>query len=67
MVGHVEAGLRTHNKYEPFPEEINRKLTTSIADLHFAPTEEARQNLLRENISEGKIYVTGNTADFPHP
>ncbi len=61
MVGHVEAGLRTHNKYEPFPEEINRKLTTSIADLHFAPTEEARQNLLRENISEGKIYVTGNT------
>lgn len=60
-VGHVEAGLRTHNKYSPFPEEMNRHLTGVIADLHFAPTELAKDNLLRENIEEDKILVTGNT------
>lgn len=59
-VGHVEAGLRTFNKCLPFPEELNRTLTGHIADLHFAPTEKNRQNLLRENIRTG-IYVTGNT------
>ncbi|NLY11104.1 MAG: UDP-N-acetylglucosamine 2-epimerase (non-hydrolyzing) [Firmicutes bacterium] len=59
-VGHVEAGLRTQNKYSPFPEEINRRLTASIAELHFAPTVENKQNLLQENITAG-IYVTGNT------
>ncbi|HZV82027.1 MAG TPA: UDP-N-acetylglucosamine 2-epimerase (non-hydrolyzing), partial [Geobacteraceae bacterium] len=51
-VGHVEAGLRTHNKYAPFPEEINRSITARVADLHFAPTEAARQNLLREGIDD---------------
>lgn len=60
-VGHVEAGLRTHNKYSPFPEEINRVLTTHVADYHFAPTEGARNNLLKEGIEAGKIFVTGNT------
>ncbi len=60
-IGHVEAGLRTNDKYQPFPEEINRRLTTHIADLHFAPTEKAKQNLLSEGISENKIFVTGNT------
>lgn len=60
-VGHVEAGLRTGNIYSPFPEEMNRKLTSAIATLHFAPTETNRQNLLRENISAGAIHVTGNT------
>lgn len=60
-VGHVEAGLRTGNKYSPFPEEMNRKLTGAIADLHFAPTNTAKQNLLREGVPEGKIFVTGNT------
>lgn len=59
-VGHVEAGLRSENKYSPFPEEINRSLTSRIANLHFAPTEDNRQNLLKENITEG-IYITGNT------
>src|SRR5699024_7299185 len=49
QVGHVEAGLRTHNKYSPFPEELNRQLTGIIADLHFAPTEQAKENLLKEN------------------
>lgn len=58
--GHVEAGLRTHNKWHPFPEEINRRIATATADLHFAPTEWSRQNLLRENIEEGIIVVTGN-------
>jgi UDP-N-acetylglucosamine 2-epimerase (non-hydrolysing) len=57
---HVEAGLRTRNKLSPFPEEINRQLTARIADLHFAPTEAARQNLLTENV-QGEIHVTGNT------
>jgi len=59
-VGHVEAGLRTHNKYAPFPEEINRVLTSHLADLHFAPTEKARQYLLQEGIPEDRIFVTGN-------
>ena len=60
-VGHVEAGLRTYNKYEPFPEEMNRKLTGSLADLHFSPTPLAKENLLREAVNEEHIYVTGNT------
>jgi len=60
-VGHVEAGLRTGNKRAPFPEEINRKLTGAIADLHFAPTEAARANLLREGVDPATIFVTGNT------
>ncbi|HVJ49213.1 MAG TPA: UDP-N-acetylglucosamine 2-epimerase (non-hydrolyzing) [Desulfitobacterium sp.] len=60
-VGHVEAGLRTGDKYSPFPEEMNRKLTGAIADLHFAPTNTAKQNLLREGVAEAKIFVTGNT------
>ncbi len=59
--GHVEAGLRTYDKYHPFPEEINRRLTAPIADFHFAPTERARQNLLRERIPDEQIWVTGNT------
>jgi len=61
-VGHVEAGLRTYDKYRPYPEEINRKLTTAIADLYFAPTEQSRDNLLKENIPGKTIFVTGNTA-----
>ena len=60
-VGHVEAGLRTGDKYSPFPEEMNRVLTGHIADIHFAPTERNRQNLLAENIADGKIVITGNT------
>jgi UDP-N-acetylglucosamine 2-epimerase (non-hydrolysing) len=60
-VGHVEAGLRSGDKFHPFPEEINRKLADSICDLHFAPTEAARQNLLREGVSDSSILVTGNT------
>jgi UDP-N-acetylglucosamine 2-epimerase (non-hydrolysing) len=60
-VGHVEAGLRTGHKRAPFPEEINRKLTGAIADLHFAPTEAARANLLREGVDPATIFVTGNT------
>ena len=60
-VGHVEAGLRTHNKWLPFPEEMNRKLTGALADLHFAPTRTARKNLLREGVSSQNIFVTGNT------
>lgn len=60
-VGHVEAGLRTNNKYSPFPEEINRKLTGALADLHFAPTQMACDNLLKENIRKDKIFITGNT------
>ncbi|RFU64021.1 non-hydrolyzing UDP-N-acetylglucosamine 2-epimerase [Peribacillus glennii] len=61
-VGHVEAGLRTWNKYSPFPEEMNRQLTGVIADLHFAPTDSSRQNLLQENKKQETIFVTGNTA-----
>ncbi len=60
-IGHVEAGLRTDNKYAPFPEEINRRLTGALADFHFAPTIGARDNLLKENIARDKIFVTGNT------
>ena len=60
-VCHVEAGLRTFNKYAPFPEEINRSITGRIADFHFAPTQQSKQNLLDENISEDRILVTGNT------
>lgn len=58
---HIEAGLRTNNKFSPFPEEMNRQLTGRLADLHFAPTEEARQNLLNEGINSETIFVTGNT------
>jgi len=61
-VGHVEAGLRTYDKYFPFPEEMNRKLTGAIADLHFAPTKKSKSNLLREGINEKNIFITGNTA-----
>lgn len=60
-VGHVEAGLRTHNKYSPFPEEMNRSLTGRLAELHFAPTDLSRENLLAESIAAFKIWVTGNT------
>ncbi len=60
-VGHVEAGLRTGNKYSPFPEEMNRKLTGALADYHFAPTATSKANLLRENVPEANITVTGNT------
>ncbi|WP_077329339.1 non-hydrolyzing UDP-N-acetylglucosamine 2-epimerase [Virgibacillus siamensis] len=61
-VGHVEAGLRTWNKYSPYPEEMNRQLTGIMADLHFAPTEKSKQNLLDENKPAERIFVTGNTA-----
>jgi UDP-N-acetylglucosamine 2-epimerase (non-hydrolysing) len=60
-VGHVEAGLRTEDKFQPFPEEINRRIASVIADLHFAPTAQARENLLKESIPEQNILVTGNT------
>ncbi len=60
-VGHVEAGLRTYNLESPFPEEFNRQITTRIAQFHFAPTQNARQNLLNEQVSNSQIYVTGNT------
>lgn len=60
-VGHVEAGLRTYDKYSPYPEEINRVLTGKIAEIHFAPTARNKENLIKENIKEG-IYITGNTA-----
>ncbi len=60
-VGHVEAGLRTFNKYSPYPEEMNRMLTTHIASLNFAPTKISKDNLLRENVPEDSIFITGNT------
>ncbi|MBO4953540.1 MAG: UDP-N-acetylglucosamine 2-epimerase (non-hydrolyzing) [Clostridia bacterium] len=60
-VGHVEAGLRTYDKYSPFPEEMNRCLTGCMADMHFSPTASNRDNLLREGYDEEKIYITGNT------
>lgn len=76
-VGHVEAGLRTWDKYSPFPEEMNRQLTGVMADLHFAPTDGSADNLRRENKPESAIYITGNTAidalhttvreDYQHP
>ncbi len=61
VVAHVEAGLRTGQKYSPFPEEINRRLTSALADVHFAPTQLARDNLVREGIEPDKVLVTGNT------
>lgn len=61
-VGHVEAGLRTWNKYSPFPEEMNRQMVGNIADMHFAPTEKSKNSLLSEGKDANKIYVTGNTA-----
>ena len=61
-IGHVEAGLRTWNKYSPFPEEMNRQMVDRMCDMYFAPTEVSKHNLLEENIAEDKIYVTGNTA-----
>ena len=60
-VGHIEAGLRTHNKWEPFPEEINRRIAGVVADLHFAPTQHSKENLLREGVPDDHIKVTGNT------
>ena len=60
-IGHVEAGLRTGNKYSPYPEEMNRKLTGSIADMHFAPTSTSKENLLKENVNPEALMVTGNT------
>jgi len=60
-VGHVEAGLRTGNKYHPFPEEMNRHLTGVLADMHFAPTSDAKDNLMKEGIDREKIFITGNT------
>lgn len=61
-IGHVEAGLRTWNKYSPYPEEMNRQITGVLADMHFAPTENSKKSLLAENKKEETIYVTGNTA-----
>ncbi len=61
-VAHVEAGLRTYDRQQPFPEEINRCLTSQLADLHFAPTPQSRENLLKEGILDSNIWVTGNTA-----
>ncbi|MEH7512321.1 UDP-N-acetylglucosamine 2-epimerase (non-hydrolyzing) [Gottfriedia acidiceleris] len=61
-IGHVEAGLRTWDKYSPYPEEMNRQLTGVMADLHFSPTTKSAQNLLKENKKEETIYITGNTA-----
>lgn len=76
-IGHVEAGLRTYDKYSPFPEEMNRQMTTCLADMYFAPTELSKNNLLSEKREESKIYVTGNTVidamsttvkkDYLHP
>ena len=76
-IGHVEAGLRTWNKYSPYPEEMNRQMVGVMADMHFAPTENSKKSLLKENKDESKIYVTGNTAidalattvrkDYSHP
>lgn len=59
--GHIEAGLRTQDKYDPFPEEMNRRLTSVLADLHFAPTDQARRSLLTEGVPDNAIFVTGNT------
>lgn len=61
-IGHVEAGLRTWDKYSPFPEEMNRQLTDVMTDLYFAPTNQSKENLLKENHPDNKIFVTGNTA-----
>lgn len=61
-IGHVEAGLRTYNKYSPYPEEMNRQMVDCMTDMYFAPTGLSKDNLLKENIADEKIYVTGNTA-----
>lgn len=61
-IGHVEAGLRTNDKYSPYPEEMNRQMVDRMTDMYFAPTELSKNNLLKENIEEEKIYITGNTA-----
>lgn len=61
-IGHVEAGLRTFDKYSPFPEEMNRQMTDNLADLYFAPTSESKANLLMEHHPESAIFITGNTA-----
>lgn len=61
-IGHVEAGLRTNDKYSPYPEEMNRQMVDCMTDMYFAPTEMSKENLIKENIDENKIYVTGNTA-----
>ena len=76
-IGHVEAGLRTNDKYSPYPEEMNRQMVDCLTDMYFAPTEISKDNLLNENIDEDKIYITGNTAidamattvkeDYTHP
>lgn len=60
-IGHIEAGLRTYDKYSPWPEEMNRRLTSSLSDIHFAPTAQARENLLQEGVAASAIHVTGNT------
>lgn len=61
-IGHVEAGLRTFDKYSPFPEEMNRQMTDNLADLYFAPTSESKANLVMEHHPESSIFITGNTA-----
>ena len=61
-IGHVEAGLRTYDKYSPFPEEMNRQMVDCMTDMYFAPTTLSKENLLKQNIDESKIYITGNTA-----
>ncbi len=61
LVGHVEAGLRTHDKFRPFPEELNRRLTSQLSELHFAPTAIAKNNLLHEGVPPDRIFITGNT------
>ena len=61
-IGHVEAGLRTNDKYSPYPEEMNRQMVDCMTDMYFAPTDLSKNNLINENIDENKIYVTGNTA-----
>ena len=76
-IGHVEAGLRTYNKYSPYPEEMNRQMVDCMTDMYFAPTALSRENLLKENYDSSKIYVTGNTvidamdttvrSDYTHP
>lgn len=76
-IGHVEAGLRTYNKYSPYPEEMNRQMVDCMTDMYFAPTDLSRDNLIKEHVDPSKIYVTGNTAidamdttvdeDYTHP
>ncbi|GAG66581.1 unnamed protein product, partial [marine sediment metagenome] len=60
-IGHVEAGLRTHNKYYPFPEEVNRHLTSVLTDLHFTPTKKSCENLISEGVKREDIFISGNT------